>query len=198
MPINSKLVESVAASFVAGWDRRTIARIDLCGSALEFEIASHRFGSRSEGWFRELIYDFLEAGAAQVPFEDGDGVVAYNGDGVNIALRSGLTAFKFSVGFQEAVLKENLMIDRPEELWLFRIGIVTAESPKSESLEWTKVRAVRYEGQADGGGMMIDESTWCQLPEDIRRQFAAEETFEAKCQRFKGRRWLYPRRKRHN
>ena len=161
-----------------GWGFRVVVSADLAGAGPRFKDTSEGFGAEGGEVFQKQVRKFIHTALGETGAEEG--VWRWTGDGAMLAFPDANRAHDFAVALHLVADIHNRKATTPEAQRHFRVGMAATDDPVRESWDYTVMRAVRLESQADTDGVLVDVDTWAGLHSTNRGLYGPEEQVQGK------------------
>jgi len=174
---------------------KTVLELDLAGySDIARQLEEH-MGVQIVSKFNDQIQGFVDAGLAAVGVERSQVVMATTGDGAILMFDRAEDAHRFAQAAHEATQTHNSTRTVASSKRWFRMGAATGDidvrekEGRREIAGVTIANAVRFEGAARVGEIVIDVATYDALPDALRKFYGEEEEVKGKrSEKFRARR----------
>ncbi len=165
----------------------TVAVIDMVAYSSTARLLEENSGAAVVAELNRQIQDLISAGLAVVPDAPPRPVVKTTGDGAIMVFDSGQQAHLFAEAVQLGALRHNQSRTEPSAMRWFRIGIATGHLSKYSAADGdceyagvTISNAVRLEGAARPGQIVMDFETFRSLPPPLQKCYGPEESASGK------------------
>jgi len=178
---------------------KTVVELDLVGYSDVCRTLEENVGVHVVAEFNDQIQGFVDAGLSACGAQRSKVVMATTGDGAILVFDDAPSAHKFAEAVHSATQKHNeTKVTASAQRW-FRIGAATGElhqGPRAgggQEIAGTVIaNAVRLEGNARPGQLVVDLPTFDGLPDDAKKIYGGDETVYGKRQeRFTVRRCTF-------
>jgi class 3 adenylate cyclase len=177
--------------------RRTVAVVDMVGYSSIAKLLEENISAASVAELNRQIQTFMTRSLAQVADRATYSVVARTGDGIILMFERVLDAHCFAIHVHGFAKEHNAQRSESTAQRWFRVGIATGEVSRhacsSEPAEYAGIaiaNAVRLESAAAPGEVVIDATSYEELPDEIKRLYGPEERVRGKREeRFRARRY---------
>ena len=153
---------------------RTIVELDLVGYSQVARQLQEHLDSAAVRRLNRQVQEFVDRGLDRVRLKRKDVVVNTAGDNAVRLLADAELAHHFAVAVHRATEAHNATRTLPSAHRWFRIGIATGKVSKrhGRAAGLPFIDAVRLETLGDGGHVLIDDTTYRALPDDLRSLYA--------------------------
>jgi class 3 adenylate cyclase len=165
--------------------KKTVVSVDMVGYSTLARQLDDALDSSAVLALNQRIQGYVDAGLRTVGLSREQSVISDTGDGAIVVFENPDQAHRFAVAFYAAV-KLARARRGTEARHQFRLGAATGEI----LLEWqdrryatagiTIARAVRLQGAAAPGNLLVDLPTFHGLSPDVQAEYAGEETVRGK------------------
>ena len=160
---------------------KTVVEFDLVGYSTICDNLEQGLDVNTVAQLNQQIQSFIDEGLQAVNAPRDLTVMATTGDGAILVFDSAQDAHRFTESVHEATEAHNRARTQPLAKRVFRSGAATGDivmQPRPgggfDIAGTTIARAVRLEAKAQPGGLLVDEATYENLPEDQKRRYDAK------------------------
>ena len=166
--------------------KKTIVSIDLVGYSTVCAMLEDAIGATAIPQLHDQIQTLIDAGLEAIKVDRSDAVNKTTGDGAILVLDRPSDVHRLAEAVHEAA--RNLNRTKKELIGkrVFRIGAATGDvdmtpADRDEDIAGMAIaRAVRLEGKATAGGILVDEPTFDELTATQKKRYAAKESVRGK------------------
>jgi class 3 adenylate cyclase len=175
----------------------TIVSVDMVGYSSIARVLEENIDSTTVAHLNRQLRQFIDSALDSVSVNWEQAAIAGTGDGAILRFESAVQVHNFACSLHVKTLAYNeTRTDKSAQRW-FRVGAASGavnrfrgSSGRYEFAGVTIANAVRLEGAADPGELLVDRLTYDSLPGDLRGFYQPEETVAGKRdEKFKARRY---------
>ena len=179
-----------------GMIRRTVAVVDMVAYSTVAKLLEENISAVGVSDLNDQIQNFMTRALGQLSSDHTHSVIARTGDGIILLFERSQDAHAFAYHVHLFAAEHNRLLSESTAARWFRVGIATGDissavstARPAEYAGTTIANAVRLEAAASPGHILMDQSSFADLPDDIKLLYGPEETVKGKrTERFRVRR----------